>query len=219
MSNQMNSHSSEFLTEEQKQSIIKAAKDRLHRAPGKVEVVVMNGEFISEKPLFFSGWASGATGHWGILADDMLLHLVFKLDQDKNPVGIRFERESFCKRWIDGGRVTSKEEIGSTSLPSEAFRAVAQILISQFGDYDDSIETPRHLLTFLYKLSATWNARLSLHLLSRMTSLTNSSLFPWWLSVGPFCAQRKEITSRKSSKYPQRKCLGKMPWMLKSVMK
>ncbi len=96
---------------------------------------MINGEFISAKPPFFSGWASGATGHWGILVDDMLYHLVLDLDQDKNPVGIEFRAGFFRQTWIDEGRVTSKEEIGSTTLPSEALEAIGETLILQFGDY------------------------------------------------------------------------------------
>ncbi|OAJ39192.1 hypothetical protein BDEG_23056 [Batrachochytrium dendrobatidis JEL423] len=126
------------LTEEEKQSIINAAKGQ-HKESIKsrrVEAVLVYGVVLYGKPpSFYSGWASGTTGHWGIVVDGLLHHLVFKLDEDRQPVGIKFKREDFEQEWIDEGKVTAKEEIGSTSLPLEAIKAVGESLILHFGDY------------------------------------------------------------------------------------
>ncbi|EGF84116.1 hypothetical protein BATDEDRAFT_21869 [Batrachochytrium dendrobatidis JAM81] len=58
-----------------------------------------------------------------------------QLDQNRQPVGIKFERQDFKQQWIDEGKVTAKEEIGSTSLPLDAIAAVGESLILHFGDY------------------------------------------------------------------------------------
>jgi hypothetical protein len=66
-------------------------------------------------------------------------------------VGIKFKSENFEQEWIDEGKVTAKDEIGSTSLPLTAIKAVGETLttslpltaikavgetlILQFGDY------------------------------------------------------------------------------------
>ena len=118
------------LTDKQKDSIINAAKaqckDRVKSR--RVEAVFVYGEIFSAKAPFFSGWASGAAGHWGVVVDGLLHHLVFKLNEDRRPVGIMFQGEYFRQEWIE-------DEIGSTSLPLEVIRAVGESLILQFGDY------------------------------------------------------------------------------------
>ncbi|XJO72331.1 hypothetical protein BDV3_003461 [Batrachochytrium dendrobatidis] len=126
------------LTEEEKQSIINAAKGQYKESikSRRVEAVLVYSVVLYGKPpSFYSGWASGTTGHWGIVVDGLLHHLVFKLDEDRQPVGIEFERQDFKQQWIDEGKVTAKEEIGSTSLPLEAIKAVGESLILHFGDY------------------------------------------------------------------------------------
>ncbi len=127
----------QVLTEEEKESIIRAAKDQYKESirNRRVEAMLVHGEVFSEKSPFFSGWASGTTGHWGIVVDGLLHHLIFKLDEDKKPVGIMFQREDFEQEWIDEGKVTAKEDIGSTSLPLEAIKAVGETLILQFVNY------------------------------------------------------------------------------------
>ncbi len=127
----------EILTEEEKESIISAAKDQYKESirSRRVEAVLVYGEIFSGKAPFFSGWASGTTGHWGVVVDGLLHHLVFTLNEDRKPVGIKFKREDFEQEWIDEGKVTAKEEIGSTSLPLNAIKAVGETLILQFGDY------------------------------------------------------------------------------------
>ena len=70
---------------------------------------------FSGKAPFFSGWASGAAGHWGVVVDGLLHHLVFRVDEDRRPVGVEFERGDFKERWINEEKAT-KEEIGSNSL-------------------------------------------------------------------------------------------------------
>jgi hypothetical protein len=97
--------------------------------------VLVYGVVFSGKAPFFSGWASGTTGHWGVVVDGLLHHLVFTLDEGRKPVGTKFKREDFEQEWIDKGKVTAKEEIGSTSLPLNAIKAVGESLILQFGDY------------------------------------------------------------------------------------
>lgn len=128
----------EVITEEEKQSIINAAKGQYKESINtrRVEAVLVYGVVLYGKPpSFYSGWASGTTGHWGIVVDGLLHHLVFKLDDDKNPIGIEFQEEKFRQRWIDEGKVTAKEEIGLTSLPLNAIDAIGEILILHFGDY------------------------------------------------------------------------------------
>jgi hypothetical protein len=100
-----------------------------------VEAVLVNGVICSGKAPFFSGWASGAAGHWGVVVDGLLHHLVFRMDEDRRPVGVEFERADFKERWINEGKVSAKEEIGSTSLPLTATKAVGETLILQFGNY------------------------------------------------------------------------------------
>ena len=51
------------------------------------------------------------------------------------PIGVEFDRGDFKERWIDQGKVTAKEEIGSTSLPLEAINSIGETLILQFGNY------------------------------------------------------------------------------------
>jgi hypothetical protein len=134
-SNQINIPA-EVLTEEEKDSIIRAAKDQYKESikRRRVEAVLVYGVIFSGKAPFFSGWASGTAGHWGVVVDGLLHHLVFRLDEDRKPVGVEFERGDFKERWIDEGKAT-KEEIGSTSLPLDAIKAVGESLILQFGNY------------------------------------------------------------------------------------
>jgi hypothetical protein len=126
----------EVLTEEEKDSIIRAAKDQYKDSikSRRVEAVLVYGVIFSGKAPFFSGWASGTAGHWGVVVDGLLHHLVFRLDEDRKPVAIMFQGEYFHQEWIDGGKAT-KEEIGSTSLPLEAIKAVGETLILKFGNY------------------------------------------------------------------------------------
>lgn len=126
----------EVLTEEERRSIINAAKGQYKESikSRRVEPVLVYGVVFSGKAPFFSGWASVTAGHWGIVVDGLLHHLVFKLDDDRKPVGFKFKREDFEEEWIDDGKAT-KEEIGSTSLPLEAIKAIGETLILQFGDY------------------------------------------------------------------------------------
>jgi hypothetical protein len=127
----------EVLTEEEKESIISAAKDQYKESirSRRVEAVMVYGVVFSGKAPFFSGWASGTAGHWGVVVDGYLNHLIFKLNEDRKPVGIMFESQIFRHEWIDEGKVTDKEEIGSTTLPLNAIKAVGESLILQFGDY------------------------------------------------------------------------------------
>ncbi len=135
-SNQMNIPT-EVLTEEEKDSIISAAKNQYKESikSRRVEAVLVYGVIFSGKAPFFSGWASGTAGHWGVVVDGILHHLVFKVDEDRKPIGIMFQGEYFREEWINEGKVSKKEEIGSTSLPLEAIKAVGETLILQFGDY------------------------------------------------------------------------------------
>ena len=127
----------QVLTEQEKDSIMRAAKDQYKESikSQRVEVVLLNGMIFSGKAPFFSGWASGAAGHWGVVVSGILYHLVFKLDNDRKPIGIKFLQQTFEQEWIDEGKVSMKEEIGSTSLPLEAIKAVGETLILQFGNY------------------------------------------------------------------------------------
>jgi hypothetical protein len=127
----------EVLTEEEKDSIIRASKDQYKESikSRRVEAVLVHGVISSEKAPFFSGWASGAAGHWGVVVSGILHHLVFKVDNDRKPIGIKFLQQTFEQEWIDEGKVSMKEEIGSTSLPLEAMKAVGETLILQFGNY------------------------------------------------------------------------------------
>ena len=101
-SNQMNIPA-EVFTEEEKDSIIKDQYQDSIKSR-RVEAVLVNGEIFSAKPPFFSGWASGTAGHWGVIVDGMLHHLVFKMDEDRRPVAVEFERENFKERWINEGK-------------------------------------------------------------------------------------------------------------------
>lgn len=127
----------EVLTVEEKEFIISAAKGQYKESikSRRVEAVLVYGAVMCGKAPFFSGWASGTTGHWGLVVDGYLNHLIFKLDEDRKPVGIKFKSENFEQEWIDQGKVTAKEEIGSTSLPLAAIKAVGEALILQFGNY------------------------------------------------------------------------------------
>jgi hypothetical protein len=100
----------------------------------KLDAVLVFGVVSSAKAPFFSGWASGAAGHWGVVVDGLLHHLIFKIDDRGKPVGVEFEQGTFRERWITEKRA-SKEEIGSTSLPLEAIKAIGETLILEFGDY------------------------------------------------------------------------------------
>jgi hypothetical protein len=134
-SNQMNIPA-EALTEEEKDSIIRAAKDQYKHSikSRRVEAVLVYGVIFSGKAPFFSGWACGAAGHWGVVVDGLLHHLLFRLNDDRKPVGIMFQGEYFRQEWINEGKAT-KEEIGSTSLPLDAIKAVGETLILKFGNY------------------------------------------------------------------------------------
>ena len=66
----------------------------------RVEAVVVYGVIFSGKAPFFSGWATGAAGHWGVIVDGLLHHLVFTMNEDRKPVGIKFKREDFEQAWI-----------------------------------------------------------------------------------------------------------------------
>ncbi len=73
----------EILTEEEKDLIIRAAKDHYKDSikSRRVEAVLVNGVILSGKAPFFSGWASGTAGHWGIVVDGILHHLVITLNE------------------------------------------------------------------------------------------------------------------------------------------
>ena len=135
-SNQMNIPA-EVLTDEEKESIVSAAKNQYKESikSRRVEAVLVHGVIFSGKAPFFSGWASGTAGHWGVVVDGLLHHLVFTLNEDRKPVGIKFLQQTFEQEWIDDGKVSTKEEIGSTSLPLEAIKAVGETLVLQFGNY------------------------------------------------------------------------------------
>ncbi len=90
--------------------------------------------FGEAKGPFFSGWASGTAGHWGLVVDGYMNHLIFKLDEDRKPVGVELESETFEQEWIDEGKATT-EEIGSSSLPLTTIKAVGETLILKFGNY------------------------------------------------------------------------------------
>ena len=126
----------EVLTEEEKRSIINAAKGQYKESikSRRVEAVLVYGVVFSGKAPFFSGWVSGTAGHWGVIVGGLLNHLVFKLDHDGKPVGIEFLQQTFKQEWMDDGNA-KKEEIGSTSLQLEAINAIGETLILQFGDY------------------------------------------------------------------------------------
>jgi hypothetical protein len=147
----------EVLTEEEKESIISAAKGQYKESikSRRVEAVLVNGALFSGKAPFFSGWASGTTGHWGLVVDGLLHHFIFKVNDDGKPIGVEFDRGDFKERWIDQGKVTAKEEIGSTSLPLAAIKGCTEIA--------------RPLLIFLSKLFVMLNVKLSPRLLSKMS--------------------------------------------------
>ena len=71
-SNQMNIPV-EVLTEEEKASIIRAAKDQYKES--RVEAVLVYGAVFYGKAPFFSGWASGIAGHWGVVVDGLSLQV------------------------------------------------------------------------------------------------------------------------------------------------
>jgi hypothetical protein len=124
------------ITKEEKDSIIRAAKGQYKESINsrRVEAVLVSGKVFSGKAPFFSGWASGTAGHWGVIVDGYLNHLIFKLNEDRKPVGIMFESQIFRQEWIDDGKA-KKEKIGSTLLQLEAIKAIGETLILQFGDY------------------------------------------------------------------------------------
>ncbi|KAK6099373.1 hypothetical protein MT418_000793 [Batrachochytrium dendrobatidis] len=109
------------LTEEEKQSIINAAKGQYNKSikSRRVEAVLVYGVVLYGKPpSFYSGWASGTT-----------------VGSKQTASGNQVQREDFKQEWIDEGKVIAKEEIGSTSLPLDAIAAVGESLILHFGDY------------------------------------------------------------------------------------
>ncbi len=55
-----------------------------------MDAVLVYGAVFSGKAPFFSGWASGAAGHWGVFVDGYLNHLVFKVDDNRKPIRIKF---------------------------------------------------------------------------------------------------------------------------------
>jgi hypothetical protein len=126
----------EIISEVEKQTIIASAKSQYKDSikSRRVDAVLVFGVIFSGKAPYFSGWASGAAGHWGVVVDGLLHHLVFKIDDRGKPVGVEFEQITFRERWIAEKRAT-KEEIGSTSLPLEAIKAIGETLILEFGDY------------------------------------------------------------------------------------
>ena len=126
----------ENINETERQSIIDNIKLQ-HRESvesRRVYAALVNGEVLSVKPPFFSGWLSGASGHWGLVVDGFFHHVVFELDQDRNPVGVMFHGQNFRQKWIDEGKA-QKEELGLTSLPLEAIRSIGDTLIIKFGNY------------------------------------------------------------------------------------
>lgn len=130
-SDQLN-FTAEVLTEEEKQAIINAAKGEYKKSVKEqsVKAVLVHGKFYYGKPpSFYSSWASGTTGHWGIVAYGFLHHLVISLDDDRKPAGIDFKIENFKQAWINEEKVTKMEEIGSTSLPLDVILAVGKTII------------------------------------------------------------------------------------------
>ena len=100
----------------------------------RVEVVRIHGAVFSSKGPFFSGWISGVDGHWGVVVDNKLHHLRFKLGLNCEPVGVIFEQVPFDKEWVNDKRATV-EDIGSTTMPLTAIDAIGYALILEFQDY------------------------------------------------------------------------------------
>ena len=93
------------LTEEEKVSIISAVNDQYKDSirSRRVEAVLVYGVVFSGKDPFFSGWASGTAAHRGVVVDGYLNHLIFKLNEDRKPVGIMFESQIFLKNGLMKG--------------------------------------------------------------------------------------------------------------------
>lgn len=75
------------LTEEEKQAIINAAKGQytVSIKERRVEAVLVHGVVLyGNPPSFYFGWASGTTGHWGIVVYGELHHLIYRLDDNSS---------------------------------------------------------------------------------------------------------------------------------------
>ena len=102
--------------------------------PRRVEAVIVRGAVFTSKGPFFSGWVSGACGHWGIVVDGLLNHLVFELDSNGKVIGVEFEQVTFKDKWVIEGRV-KVEVVGQTTISSVAIKAIGDSLIVEFQNY------------------------------------------------------------------------------------
>jgi hypothetical protein len=126
----------EVITEEEKQYIVSKGKEQYKDSiqSRRVQVVLIQGVVSSAKAPFMSGWVSGAIGHWGIVVDGLFHHLVFQVDEHRKPFEIKFKREDFEDDWVNEEN-GAREDIGLTSLPLEAIKAIGESLLLHFGDY------------------------------------------------------------------------------------
>ena len=211
----------EVLTEEEKDSIIRAAKDQYKESikSRRVEAVLVYGVIFSGKAPFSSGWASGAAGHWGVVVSGILHHLVFKVDDDRKPIGIKFLQQTFEQEWIDEGKVSMKEEIGSTSLPLEAIKAVGETLILQFGNYRRLYRNCQTFADIFVQIVCDVERKSSSPCIQNVIANTLLA-FPLTTIGGSIMhTKQKKTSSKESSRKPRRRFHGKILLMLKSMMK
>ncbi len=136
------------LSPDERSKILENAKVEYQRShhERRVDAVVVYGAILDgSNPPFYTGFASGASGHWGVVIDNFLHHLVFIFDDDGKPTGIEFEVTSFKQRWMDNGRCTELVPIGTTNLSLNAISAICifvgcllipgEALIQNFGSY------------------------------------------------------------------------------------
>ena len=96
----------------------------------RVEAVRVHGAVFSSKGPFFSGWVAGVNGHWGVVVDDFLHHLVFTINSNGVINGVELEIIKMKEHWK-----ATKEDIGSSTIPLLAVGAIGEALIIQFQDY------------------------------------------------------------------------------------
>jgi len=111
--------------EEYKNNVKKEFQTASHSAPQDVIEVDVVGVYLAPSP--FHQFHS----HWGIQFKDSLLHLVFELDERRQPVRIVFS----CMKPINLTKYTQKGVLGKTRYSLEQLCAIGDMLIACFGSY------------------------------------------------------------------------------------
>ncbi|KAI9142456.1 hypothetical protein BKA69DRAFT_1068445 [Paraphysoderma sedebokerense] len=122
----------------------------VHVSHRPVYVVIFHQPSSVRKGSFFNGWEPSRLGHWGLLVNDMLYHMVYRMNDERERVGAEFRIES----WVDEGEQGDAlvRQIGITSLGLGAVIAIGTQLTAAFGSHSNIQQNSSIFAKLLTKL-------------------------------------------------------------------